>query len=640
MDARVAAAMAGLLRASSAVGEEMSLIESSHPRQGFPHTPLVEALPRASELHSKAEAFCEELAGLSADHVVTTLTGTSKHLASLHLAAQGIRSAVEWSSRFSAIDWWVSRRVYELGLTKRVLVAPGRLGDFSIERTSRFREVLVELGQDGRLLSGDDGELIADFHPYRDKLADFHLLRVPPSDGIAPAWHPLVLGHEVAHLKYTDLAVRLWTAALPPENYGELVKAAIADAQNFKGQTGSQLITRSSWFGQLERWLAEIACDSVAVLIYGPAGLEALRTILAAYAIPVPSSSHPLPDLRVAIQEAEDQEKVEAHRPLGDPFDSPEARATNALIDLALPMRDAVRAELADAFGPLDIADDVAQSAEDSLDKGLLPSSSDWPEGEVRATASAIESGLVRGLWRSNQTLAGGLPATEAALKRNVAFVSQAIDGLEFAARFDGQRDDLGVAKQERMPLPNVLWLSKEGVATRPDFGDAGPAHDLRLGRHFIVFQRTSVSDISALGPRRKAAIQRSVEVGWGDEFVLHPAELVLAVTFESLRLDKTCTAQVLSRSSLGRLGLLSATAVQVQPGYHGSLTLELVNLANVPLRLTPGQRVAQIVPAIALGSTEGYKGGYQGSGAKPQLSLSTNDWEADILSHMRNKPL
>jgi deoxycytidine triphosphate deaminase len=130
------------------------------------------------------------------------------------------------------------------------------------------------------------------------------------------------------------------------------------------------------------------------------------------------------------------------------------------------------------------------------------------------------------------------------------------------------------------------------------------------------------------------------MEVGWGDGFILHPHELVLAATFERLYLDNTCCAQVLSRSSLGRLGLLSATAVQIHPGYKGTLTFELVNLANVPLRVSPGQRVAQIVPIPVLGSSEGYDGGYQNAGAKPAFSRSKKDWDAEILKRMRGKTL
>lgn len=642
MDRRIAAASTGLLRAATAVEEELALIRAAHPRAGFPHADLVRALPEPEQLHERTKLFSEEVGALPADYALTTITSTSRQLSSLHAAAQGIRTAVEWSSAFTAIDWWVSRRVGELGLDdKRVLIAPGRLGDFSIERSSRFREVMLELGEGGRLLSGDDGELLAEFHTHRDRLSHVHLLRVPPSDGISPAWHPLVVGHEVAHLRYTELSVREWLATRAVEGQSALVTAAIAAAQEYAGKTGVQLIPRSKWLGQVERWLTEVACDSVAVALYGDAGMESLRTILTAYAVPISSASHPAPELRLAIQNAAAFSDLDEHRPPSDPFATTDSKATNALIDIAIALRDQVRNDVETLGGSFDFVSQVAGSVEAALAADLLPSSSDWPEGNVGANATAIETGIVRGLWSRQSELSDSLPVSEDGIRRVVAFASQAIDALEFAARFDAQRKDLGIEARERMPLPNVLWLSDSGVRTRPDQPDGRPAHDLRLGRHFIVFQRSSIASIRSLTAGSELeAIQRSVQVGWGDEFVLHPAELVLAVTFECLRLDTSCAAQVLSRSSLGRLGLLSATAVQVQPGYHGSLTLELVNLANVPLRLSPGQRVAQIVPVPALGQAEGYAGAYQDSGAKPQFSHAREDWDSAVLREMTKKAL
>jgi deoxycytidine triphosphate deaminase len=380
----------------------------------------------------------------------------------------------------------------------------------------------------------------------------------------------------------------------------------------------------------------------VAAWFYGPAGLAALETILAAYAVSSPTPSHPQPALRLAIQKAAEAEDLVAFKPVGDTFGSPQNQATAALIELAVQLRGDVCDQLKANVGAVDaVADGVAAKVVGSLELGLVPSSSDWPTDGVAPGATAIESGLVRGLWRRRGTLAENLPASDDLMTRDVRFVSQAIDALEFAARFDGQREDLGVEARERMPLPNVLWLGMMGVRTSEEQESGVPAHDLRLGRIFTVFQRASVSDINSLaGDADLSVIQREVQVGWGDHFVLHQAELVLATTFESLRLDNDVSAQVLSRSSVGRLGLLSATAVQVHPGFRGCLTLELVNLANVPLRLTPGQRVAQIVPLPALGVTPGYEGGYQDAGPKPGLTRTQHDWDADVLWRMSAKPL
>ncbi|MCF6378175.1 dCTP deaminase [Nocardioides KLBMP 9356] len=120
---------------------------------------------------------------------------------------------------------------------------------------------------------------------------------------------------------------------------------------------------------------------------------------------------------------------------------------------------------------------------------------------------------------------------------------------------------------------------------------------DVRLGREFITFQRTSTESFSAMRlDQEPREMQVAVEKDWGGAFVLHPGQLVLASTLEYLRLPGDLTAQVITRSSYGRLGLLSATAVQVQPRFVGCLTLELANLGQMPLTLVPGERIAQLV--------------------------------------------
>jgi hypothetical protein len=125
-------------------------------------------------------------------------------------------------------------------------------------------------------------------------------------------------------------------------------------------------MTRSTWLAQLERWLAEVACDSVAAYLYGEARLAALNTILEAYAVPVASSSHPQPSVRIAIQRANNASELEQYRPPGDPFASPETCATAALIELAIPLREQVRNELAGRIGTMEMTDEIARTVEPS----------------------------------------------------------------------------------------------------------------------------------------------------------------------------------------------------------------------------------------------------------------------------------
>lgn len=117
---------------------------------------------------------------------------------------------------------------------------------------------------------------------------------------------------------------------------------------------------------------------------------------------------------------------------------------------------------------------------------------------------------------------------------------------------------------------------------------------DLRLGTEFLETPRQSHSTIDPFSKDHRGE-QFKTYVPLGDKYILHPGQFALGATLEFLVIPSGVTGQVLSRSSWGRLGLLVATAVTVQPGFRGSLTLELVNAGTVPIVLRPGLRVAQL---------------------------------------------
>ena len=134
-------------------------------------------------------------------------------------------------------------------------------------------------------------------------------------------------------------------------------------------------------------------------------------------------------------------------------------------------------------------------------------------------------------------------------------------------------------------------------------------AIDLRLGNQFILVKRTSSTSID-LGNIKQleeqiGEYQNMVRLNFGQEFVLHPQELVLGSTMEYLGIPLNCLGYVLGRSSWGRLGLIVATATVVNPGFKGCLTLELVNVGTVPLKIYPGARIAQLVLHTMEGETD-----------------------------------
>jgi dCTP deaminase len=117
---------------------------------------------------------------------------------------------------------------------------------------------------------------------------------------------------------------------------------------------------------------------------------------------------------------------------------------------------------------------------------------------------------------------------------------------------------------------------------------------DLRLGDSFRVFHNYRASVIDLRRPPEN--LTEEVVVGSDESFVIHPGEFCLGRTLEWVELPDDIVARIEGKSSLGRLGLIvHATAGFCDPGWHGTLTLELNNLTRVPIKLYPGGLIAQL---------------------------------------------
>jgi dCTP deaminase len=117
---------------------------------------------------------------------------------------------------------------------------------------------------------------------------------------------------------------------------------------------------------------------------------------------------------------------------------------------------------------------------------------------------------------------------------------------------------------------------------------------DLRLGSSFRVFHNHRLPAIDLAEPPRN--VTELVEVAPEQSFVIHPGEFVLGTTTEWVELPDDVVARIEGKSSLGRLGLIvHATAGFVDPGFRGTLTLEITNLTRVPIVLWPGKPIAQL---------------------------------------------
>ena len=140
---------------------------------------------------------------------------------------------------------------------------------------------------------------------------------------------------------------------------------------------------------------------------------------------------------------------------------------------------------------------------------------------------------------------------------------------------------------------------------------------DVRLDRYFRVFDNTKYTHIDPSLQQDELTSLREVP---GDEpFVLHPGEFVLGSTFELVSLPDDLAGRLEGKSSLGRLGLLThSTAGFIDPGFTGHITLELSNVANLPITLWPGMKIGQLC-LFRLSSPADHPYGSQRAGSRYQ---------------------
>ena len=152
---------------------------------------------------------------------------------------------------------------------------------------------------------------------------------------------------------------------------------------------------------------------------------------------------------------------------------------------------------------------------------------------------------------------------------------------------------------------------------------------DIRLDRMFRVFENHRYPHIDP--SIEQAGLTRLIEPEGDDPFILHPGEFVLGSTLEVVSLPDDIAGRLEGKSSLGRLGLLThSTAGFIDPGFSGHVTLELSNVATLPIKLFPGMKIGQLClfrlssPADHPYGSEKYGSRYQGQrGPTPSRSFA-----------------
>lgn len=138
--------------------------------------------------------------------------------------------------------------------------------------------------------------------------------------------------------------------------------------------------------------------------------------------------------------------------------------------------------------------------------------------------------------------------------------------------------------------------IEKKRVVLEPcDLNMIQPSSvDVRLDRLFRTFENHKYAHIDPA--ENQPELTREVGVASNEAFILHPGEFVLGSTYEVITLPDDIAGRLEGKSSLGRLGLLThSTAGFIDPGFSGHVTLELSNVANLPIKLWPGMKIGQL---------------------------------------------
>ena len=159
---------------------------------------------------------------------------------------------------------------------------------------------------------------------------------------------------------------------------------------------------------------------------------------------------------------------------------------------------------------------------------------------------------------------------------------------------------------------------------------------DVRLDRFFRLFDNHKYAFIDPA--EQQDELTRLIEVDPTEPFILHPGEFVLGSTYEFVTLPDDVAARLEGKSSLGRLGLLThSTAGFVDPGFKGHVTLELSNVATLPIKLWPGMKIGQLCffkltsPSEHPYGSEKYSSRYQGQRGPTASRSYKNFYRTDV---------
>jgi deoxycytidine triphosphate deaminase len=481
----------------------------------------------------------------------------------------------------------------------------------------------------------------------------FALIQIPRLQVDDPTTWPVILGHEAAHLSLLAKPEPFGQVTIPAKTYWlDLAR----ELYSGKARTEREEANLANFlFEAAHNWLEELLCDAYAVRRFGPAAIPALAAFLDMVgSMEKPGNEHPPGRLRVSLMLSwlgtTEKPRVAA---LLEPWiqavgsvNGYRNKVMQPLIDLfAGSIGSQIAKSLAD-WPEYSINEDRVLTRADSLLAGQpgLYTPAPFPVPTAEDDAEAVNAAWVAVVEQENSPPEGRVPVERLSAKtldihEFIRLWHEASESAKLPVERELVEDD-SPAPSGAVNLSKRLRSSSSSgdLGVFPLFPDAlsGASVDLRLGTQFIVFRRVAVASFDPVSDRSDPrSFQTVVDKAWGRPFVLHPGELALATTLEYLVIPDDLSAQVVGRSSYGRLGLLPATAVFVHPGFRGCLTLELVNQGTVPISVTPGQRVAQLVVQPATSS--GPRSTKYDCPTKPEFSKVSKDIELRVLAHLRS---
>ena len=486
--------------------------------------------------------------------------------------------------------------------------------------------------------------------PLPDNLSstNYVVIRAPHLEGTNILWAPILLGHELAHLAVIKNSALAHLGLETLFDYSR-AKAVVVPGVHSQGTDQAAM----TLYDIAARWATELMCDAYAVRSFCLGGVAAMAEYLDVIgATDKISETHPPGRLRVQLMLEWLPEQDEQLKKIVAPWQETGGRSpqmiypdwAHYLCELfeqnSQKLMDEAMRWIGSSYSTngrseiiLELASDLANGVPGDLTYSRNGTIFQVEEADVIASAwmarveghetpftrlaqKGLESREFVRCWKEAGGDWGQVESSPA--------LSSSAEGLVLSSEQIQAR--LGATGSQRLIVrPHMAGIA-EGVSL-----------DIRLANQFIVFVRSRTTSFDPVRvDQHPQSMQRFIELRWGEQFVLHPNELVLAATLEYLVIPSDLTAQVVTRSSYGRLGLLSATAVQVQPNFHGCLTLELVNLGTVPLELTPGERIAQLV-FIQTSETARGDSKYHCT-VGPQFSRVHADNETEILRGLVRK--